>query len=424
MQGARGGEGVAGGPDGLVGLLRVLHLAGVLARRRVHVLVAVELTGLVARGVDGRLRQRGRVGTHIGDVAVFVEPLRNAHRALGGEPQLAAGLLLQRRGHERRIRAAGVGLLLHRGHRQAGAPEPGGQRTGRGLVEDQYLVGLADHAQRVEIAAGGDPLAVDADQPGAEPRRRGVGVGHAGVELGQHVPVGGAAERHAVAFALHDDAGGHGLHPAGRQLRGDLLPQHRADLVAVEAVQDAAGLLGVDQVVVQVARIFGGRADGRLGDLVEDHPFDRHAGLQSLQQVPGDCLALAVTVGGQIELVDVLQQFFELADRALLLRADDVERLEVLFDVDPEPGPRLGFVLGRHVGGITGQVADVPSRGLDDVVGAQVAGDFARLGGRLDDDEPSDTAIAAAAVADFLVSQLRLRSTSVLPMATPGVRRH
>ena len=111
---AGGGERVAGGPDGLVGLLRVLHLAGVLPRRRVHVLLAVELAGLVARGVDGRLRQRRRVGTHIGDVAVLVQPLRDAHRALGGEPQLAAGLLLQRRGHERRVRPAGVGLLLDR----------------------------------------------------------------------------------------------------------------------------------------------------------------------------------------------------------------------------------------------------------------------------------------------------------------------
>ncbi len=79
VQLAGGLEHVTGGADGLVGLLRVLDLAGVLARRRVHVLLAVELAGLVARGVDGRLRQRGRVGTHVGDVAVLVQPLRDAH---------------------------------------------------------------------------------------------------------------------------------------------------------------------------------------------------------------------------------------------------------------------------------------------------------------------------------------------------------
>ena len=82
VQLARRLEDVTRGSDGLVGLLRVLDLAGVLARRRMHVLVAVELTGLVAGRVDGRLRQCRRVGTHVGDVAVLVEPLRDAHRAL------------------------------------------------------------------------------------------------------------------------------------------------------------------------------------------------------------------------------------------------------------------------------------------------------------------------------------------------------
>ena len=61
--------------------------------------------------------------------------------------------------------------------------------------------------------------------------------------------------------------------------------------------------------------------------------------------MPGDGLALAVTVGGQVELVDVPEEALEFGDSALLIRADDVERLEVTFDVDPETGPRLGLVL-------------------------------------------------------------------------------
>ena len=51
----------------------------------------------------------------------------------------------------------------------------------------------------------------------------------------------------------------------------------------------------------------GGGEDGRLGDLVEDHPADRHLGLERLQQVPRDGLALAVTVRREVELVDVLE---------------------------------------------------------------------------------------------------------------------
>ena len=223
-----------------------------------------------------------------------------------------------------------------------------------------------------------------------------VGVGDAGVEFGDDVPVAGAAERHPLAFALNDDAGRHRLDPARRQLGRHLLPQHRADLVAVEPVQDAAGLLGVDQVDVQVARVGGGLQDRRLGDLVEHHPLDRDARLERLEQVPGDRLALAVTVRREVELVDVLEQALELGDRALLLGADDVERLEVRVDVDPEARPRLRLVLRGHVGRRPGQVADVAARGLDDVVGAQVAGDFARLGGRLDYDESPCGAIPAA----------------------------
>ena len=354
MQLAGSLEDVTGGTDGLVGFLGVLDLAGVLPRGGMQVFLAVELTSLVAGGVNGRLRQRGRVGTHVGDVAVLVEPLRDAHRAFGGEPQLATRLLLQRRGHERCIGAAGVGLLLHRRHRQLRPAQTGGQALGAGLVEHEHLIGLADRAQRVEVAAGGHPATVDGVEFRGERRRLGLRIGDAGVQLGADVPVPGAAERHALPLALDDDAGRHRLHPAGRQLRGHLLPQHRADLIAVEPVQDAAGLLCVDQIGVQVARVLGGRPDGRLGDLVEHHPLDRDARFQGLEQVPGDGLAFAVTVRGQIELVDVLELVLEVGDGALLVRADDVERLEVVVDVHTQSRPRLGLVLGRHVGGRSG----------------------------------------------------------------------
>ena len=60
------------------------------------------------------------VGAHIGDEAdglavdvdAFVEPLRDAHGVGGREAELAARLLLQRRGGERRRRIAPGGLGL------------------------------------------------------------------------------------------------------------------------------------------------------------------------------------------------------------------------------------------------------------------------------------------------------------------------
>ena len=412
MQRAGGGERLAGRPDGLVCLLGVLDLAVVLPWRRMDVLLAIELTGLVPGGVDRRLRQRGRVGAHISDVAVLVEPLGDAHGPLRAEPELATGLLLQRRGHERRVRAPGVRLLLHRRDRQRGTAQTGRQRPGPRLVEHEHLIGLADHPERVEVASSGHPLAVDGDQPGVEPGRAGTGIGHAGVQLGQHVPVGGAAEGHPLPLPLHDDAGRDRLHPAGREPRSDLLPQHRTDLVAVETVQDAPGLLRIDQIGVQIAGMIGGGADSRLGDLVEDHPAHRDGGFQGLEQMPGDRLALAVTVGGEIELVDSFEQALEFGDGALLFGTDDIEGLEVGVDVDTEARPGLGLILGRHVGRRPGQVPDVASGGLHDVVRPQVAGNFAGFGRRLDDDKTPYAAGVAVSACAVVVSQVPLFSTS------------
>ena len=120
------------------------------------------------------------------------------------------------------------------------------------------------------------------------------------------IPEGGGHEAHAGPLPFDDEAGGHRLHPAGGQGGHDLLPQHRADLVAVEAVEDAPGLLGVDQPAVEVPGLPHGPLDGRPGDLVEDHAPHRDPGCQHLEQVPGDGLALAVLVGGEIQLAGVL----------------------------------------------------------------------------------------------------------------------
>jgi len=54
--------------------------------------------------------------------------------------------------------------------------------------------------------------------------------------------------------------------------------------------------------------VFGSGSDRGFGDLVEDHPFDRDVGLEGFQQMPGDGFALAVTIRGQVQLVDVFEQ--------------------------------------------------------------------------------------------------------------------
>ena len=113
---------------------------------------------------------------------------------------------------------------------------------------------------------------------------------------------------------------------------------------------------------------------GALGDLVKDHAL-RAFRLQArrLLHMPGDGLALAVGVGGQIDLLGSLRglgQFLHHRPRAFVA-GHDVDRLEVILDIDR----KLGFV----------EVAHMPHRGLDGIALAQIAADRARLGRRFDD---------------------------------------
>ena len=82
------------------------------------------------------------------------------------------------------------------------------------------------------------------------------------------------------------------------------------DLVAVEAVEDAPRLLGVDQAAVELAGVVDRVAD-RLGVISwNTMRLTGTRGLQHLEQVPRDGLALAILIGGEIDLVGVLEQRF------------------------------------------------------------------------------------------------------------------
>ena len=232
---------------------------------------------------------------------------------------------------------------------------------------------------RVEIAAGGDAPAVDRDQFRLKRLAARLGEG------AQQVPVRGRREGHPLPFALDDQPHGHALHAAGREPRANLPPQQRGNVVAVQAIDDPADFLGPDQVVVDLAGVLQGVADRLFGDFVEHQPMDRHLRLQHLAEVPTDGLSLAVFVRRQIEVLGVLQQVLELADLLALLAGNDVDRLEVVVDVDAQVGPVLLLVLLGDFLGPLRQVADVADAGLDGVAAAEELADRPGLGGRLDD---------------------------------------
>ena len=78
-------------------------------------------------------------------------------------------------------------------------------------------------------------------------------------------------ERLDLALALDDQARRDGLHASGGQPPAHFFPQQRTELVADDAVKNASGLLRVDEVIVDVARLTNAPGDDALRDLVERH---------------------------------------------------------------------------------------------------------------------------------------------------------
>ena len=255
------------------------------------------------------------------------------------------------------------------------------ERPRRLLVEDEDRVGSRG-AVLAEVASLRDALAFDAREARLE---------RAGVERPEDVPVGRRDESHALALAIDDETRRDRLHSSGREARHDLLPEHRRDLEPVEAVEDTTGLLGVDEALVDVAGLGERTLDRVLRDLVEDHAAHRDLRLQHLAEVPGDRLALAVLVRREQELVGLGELLLEVGDDSLLVRVDDVVRLELVLDVDAELAVLRALFL-RDVRCALRQVADVTDAGLDGEAAAEVAGDRPRLGGGLDDDETGHVA--------------------------------
>ena len=287
---------------------------------------------------------------------------------LGGEAELAARLLLQGRGDERRGGPAGVGLALDRPHGVLDTLQGCGERAHRVLVQLHRSVCL-ERSVAGEVATLGNPVPIE----------------RTWIEGGDDVPVLGGAELDPLALALDDEARRNRLDAAGREALHHLPPEHGGDLVAVETVEDPARLLRVHEPVVDVAGLAERPLDRRLRDLVEDHSLHGHLRLENLDEVPRDGLAFAVFVCREQELVGVPQLRLQVADDRFLLRIHDVERLEVVVDVDAEARPGLLLLGRRNLGGAVWEVADVADRRLDHVVAAEVARDRFCLRGGLDD---------------------------------------
>ena len=200
------------------------------------------------------------------------------------------------------------------------------------------------------------------------------------------------------AFALDDQAEGDGLHASGGKPTADLVPEQGRDLVADQAIEHPARLLGVDQVLINLARMLESFANRPLRDLVKGHPLDAgHVAIflftfiliftltllgrllflgaiviQFVGQVGRDGLAFAIRVRGQEDVVRRLGELLQLDKYFLFAGDDDVLGIEFVFDI--------------HAQRALGQVLHVSQRGFDGEAFAKIFLNGFRLGGRLDDD--------------------------------------
>ena len=250
-----------GRTDRFVRLLRVLGLGGVFARRGRHVIVA-EILGDDASRRRNRLgREIDAVGAHIGneagravaDIDAFVEALRNLHGARRRETELPRRLLLQGRSGERRIRVALDRLRFDRGDRE--------ERLLERRLEGFGLRARAD----VEPV---DLLAVGADQPGCEGRLR------FRAQMGDDRPIFAGDKLFDLELAVADNTQGDRLHPARRARAWQFAPQDRRQVEADQIVERAARPVGVDERLVDLARIAHRLLDCVLGHRVEHNAID------------------------------------------------------------------------------------------------------------------------------------------------------
>ena len=247
-----------GGANGFVRFLRVflrfveIGLLGQVVRAEALGNQRADLIERVVRDAHGIGAHVGdqRDGTFLAQLDAFVQFLRERHGALGGVAQAIVSSLLQLGSGERRRRIAPLFLL------RDGRDDPFGFLHGR---DDFVGVGLI-----IDF----DVFALELAELGFEDRRR------AGIQHGVDGPVFLRDEGANFLFALDDQAQGDGLHASGGKAAADFVPEQRRNFVTDDAIEDAASLLRVHQMLVHLRGLLESGFDGFLRDFVEHHAIN------------------------------------------------------------------------------------------------------------------------------------------------------
>ena len=177
-----------------------------------------------------------------------------------------------------------------------------------------------------------------------------------------------------LVLAVDDQTGRDRLHASGGQALADLFPEQGAELIADNAVEHAARLLRVDEILVDGTRVLDGFLHDVACDFVEGHAVCLVIrNVQQIFQMPRDGFALAVRVSREIDAAGALRGLAQVCDDVFLSLERLVLRLKIVLDIDAQRALR--------------QIAQMAHAGLDLIVGAKIFSDGFGLRGRLHDDQ-------------------------------------
>ena len=245
------------GSNGFMGILRV-GLGFVVPGLGGVVILAVPSKNKVLGGSQRLLADAQGVGSHIGnqthgplprDVHAFIELLGDGHGAPGGHAQLPGRVLLEGGGGER---WRGAALLVGPLH---------------GLDSEGLILRLLHNGFHL---FGGFQLCLFPISPvvvGGKFRPFHVVAPEKRVQR----PVFLRRERFDLSLAVIHHAGGNRLHASGGKAPPDLFPKKRTELIAHNSIQNAPGLLGVHQILVDVPWLLNGLLHHLFRDLVKGH---------------------------------------------------------------------------------------------------------------------------------------------------------
>ena len=239
------------------------------------------------------LGQAQRIGSHIGDKAdcafagdvhAFIKLLCNGHRAPRRHAQTAGGLLLKGRSDKW---GRGAALLF------TALDAFDVKRVAGNFFNDlvNFLAAGKLNFLRFRAVETGDNAARFFGSP----------------ERDVKVPVFLGCKVAYLNFTLDNHSRCNGLNASGGKPSAHLAPEQRTELIAHDAVKDAAGLLGIDQINVDIARGSDALRDDFFSNFVKGDAsglFVRQA--EKLLEMPRNSLPLAVGVGCKINNVSRL----------------------------------------------------------------------------------------------------------------------